>query len=210
MKFLTVNTAGTTTEIAYFDGEKAHFYKDADGKKASEVLLLEIDRLLNGTPISEVDVFACVTGPGSFTGIRIGVNTVKAFCYAQGTPAIGISYNRALSKAVKGKSFSVVTGWADNCYVAVYGEKGEEILPPTAMSVEQAVALRSSSYSDYPVVIDTANYQELCKLGAKVVTSPEYLYDATVSAIDGGEQTSGDLISPYYAMKSQAERDLEK
>jgi len=210
MKFLAINTAGTTTCIAYFDGETARYYKDDNGKKASEVLLCAVDGMLGGTKVGELDYFACVTGPGSFTGIRIGVNTVKAFSYALNKPVVGINYNKALSAAGKNKSFVVVNGWADNCYVAVYSGNGEELMPPTAMSVEEAVALKSANYSDYELITDTAEVEELNNLSPTVITSPEYLFEATKSAIERGEAGSHDTLSPYYAMKSQAERDLEK
>lgn len=210
MKFLAINTAGTTTCIAYFDGESARYYKDDNGKKASEVLLCAVDGMLGGTPLSEIDYFVCVTGPGSFTGIRIGVNTVKAFAYALNKPVAGVNYNKALSSAAKKQSFVVVNGWADNCYVAVYSSSGEEIMPPTAMSVEEAVALKSSNYSDYELITDTDAAKELNNLSPLIITSPDYLYEAAKCAIERGEVGTHDEISPYYAMKSQAERDLEK
>lgn len=46
--------------------------------------------------ISEIDLFACATGPGSFTGVRIGVSSVKAMAYAAGKPAVGVSSLQAL------------------------------------------------------------------------------------------------------------------
>ena len=210
MKFLTVNTAGITTEIAYFDGEEARFYKDENGKKASEVLLEKIDALLGETALSELDYLACVTGPGSFTGIRIGVNTVKAFCFALNKPALGISYNKAISTLASRKCFSVITGWADNCYVAVYDESGNEMLVPTATTIEDAVKMKTESYADYALVVDTDAYECLNNLGAIIVNSPDYLFKATEQAITKGEFFTAETLAPYYAMKSQAERDLEK
>lgn len=50
-----------------------------------------------GISIRDVDAFACATGPGSFTGIRIGVSSVKAMAYAAGRPAIGVSTLEAMA-----------------------------------------------------------------------------------------------------------------
>jgi len=53
-----------------------------------------------GVRYSDIDAFACATGPGSYTGIRIGVSLIKGLAYAEGKPAIGISSLEALAHAV--------------------------------------------------------------------------------------------------------------
>ncbi len=62
-------------------------------KKHSERFMATIDRVLKECDItlSEVDVLACSLGPGSFTGLRIGLATVKGLCLATEKPVIGIS-----------------------------------------------------------------------------------------------------------------------
>ncbi len=70
----------------------------------SSVLLPAMENLLKwiGIPIEEVDLFACTVGPGSFTGIRIGVSTMKGLALATGKPLEGVSTLEAL--AVNGSS----------------------------------------------------------------------------------------------------------
>ncbi len=65
----------------------------------SEVLLPAIDQacLQTRIKISEIDLFACTIGPGSFTGLRIGVSTLKGLMLATGKPAVGISSLAALA-----------------------------------------------------------------------------------------------------------------
>ena len=65
----------------------------------SEVLLPAIDQacLQTRIKISEMDLFACAIGPGSFTGLRIGVSTLKGLMLATGKPAVGISSLAALA-----------------------------------------------------------------------------------------------------------------
>jgi tRNA threonylcarbamoyladenosine biosynthesis protein TsaB len=69
------------------------------GRNHSEVLLPGINQACqeSGCKISEIDLFACAIGPGSFTGLRIGVSTLKGLMIAQGKPAVGVSSLAALA-----------------------------------------------------------------------------------------------------------------
>jgi tRNA threonylcarbamoyladenosine biosynthesis protein TsaB len=71
-------------------------------KKHSAVLLSAIDSLLKltDTDMTDMDLFACDTGPGSFTGIRIGTSTVNAFAAAGNKPLVGISSLDILASGV--------------------------------------------------------------------------------------------------------------
>lgn len=65
----------------------------------SEVVLPALESLLAlaGLTINHVELFACTTGPGSFTGVRIGIATVKGLALATGKPIMGISTLEALA-----------------------------------------------------------------------------------------------------------------
>jgi tRNA threonylcarbamoyladenosine biosynthesis protein TsaB len=80
----------------------------------SEVLLPAIDQacLQTKIKISEIDLFACTIGPGSFTGLRIGVSTLKGLMLATGKPAVGISSLAALALNV-GKSSKIICSLMD-------------------------------------------------------------------------------------------------
>ncbi|MCX4314398.1 MAG: tRNA (adenosine(37)-N6)-threonylcarbamoyltransferase complex dimerization subunit type 1 TsaB, partial [Clostridia bacterium] len=69
------------------------------GSNASVSLMPAIDKLLTdaGMALSEIDAIACVIGPGSFTGIRIGVSAARAMCYALGKPAVAVNYLQSLA-----------------------------------------------------------------------------------------------------------------
>ena len=91
----------------------------------SEVLLPAIDQacLQTRIKISEIDLFACTIGPGSFTGLRIGVSTLKGLMLATGKPAAGISSLAALALNV-GKSSKIICSIMDagrgQVYTAFY------------------------------------------------------------------------------------------
>ncbi len=63
------------------------------GRHHAEVLLPAVETLLSFTKmtIRDVDLFTCTTGPGSFTGVRMGIATVKGLALATGKPVVGVS-----------------------------------------------------------------------------------------------------------------------
>ena len=91
----------------------------------SEVLLSAINYacLQTRIKISEIDLFACTIGPGSFTGLRIGISTLKGLILATGKPAVGISSLAVLALNV-GKSSKIICSAMDagrgQVYTAFY------------------------------------------------------------------------------------------
>lgn len=69
------------------------------GLTHSQTLLTLVDTCLSnaGLTVKDVDIFACSNGPGSFTGIRIGVSTVKGLAFADDKPVYGISTLEAMA-----------------------------------------------------------------------------------------------------------------
>jgi tRNA threonylcarbamoyladenosine biosynthesis protein TsaB len=95
------------------------------GLNHSEVLLTAIDQacLQARIKIVEIDLFACTIGPGSFTGLRIGVSTLKGLMLATGKPAVGISSLAALALNVSKSSkiiCSVMDAGRGQVYIAYY------------------------------------------------------------------------------------------
>ena len=95
------------------------------GLNHSEVLLPAIDQacLQARIKIAEIDLFACTIGPGSFTGLRIGVSTLKGLMLATGKPAVGISSLAALALNVSRSSkiiCSVMDAGRGQVYIAYY------------------------------------------------------------------------------------------
>ncbi len=203
MKYVMINTAGKTTEILAVNGDKYEWFCDPDGMQASKVVLPAIDEMLGKLDMkpSECDFFACVIGPGSFTGIRIGAVTVKTLCYALGKNAKAVVYNRMLAGNRVGKILSVVYGWADMYYVAEY-EDGTEILAPVAMKKSEVEALILKK-GDCLLMTDERSH---AAFGGERADECECMRIAAENA----DYIDGDKLEPLYAMLSQAERELKK
>ena len=71
-----------------------------NGNTHSETLLPMVESVLKtaGYTVNDVDLFACSVGPGSFTGVRIGVSTVKGLAFGRNKPCVAVSTLEALAE----------------------------------------------------------------------------------------------------------------
>jgi tRNA threonylcarbamoyladenosine biosynthesis protein TsaB len=85
-----------------------------------------------GLRLADVALFAAAAGPGSFTGVRVGLAAAKGFAAALGKPAAGISNLRALASLGKGgRRAAVLDARRGEIYGAVYDADGQAIVPET-------------------------------------------------------------------------------
>ena len=100
MKILSIDTSSAALGIA-LSNDRAMLAEFTQNKALthSEKLMPLIDTMMKNTDedLASLDVVACTIGPGSFTGIRIGVATANAFAMAKSIPVIGISTLEALA-----------------------------------------------------------------------------------------------------------------
>ncbi|MGN0662859.1 MAG: tRNA (adenosine(37)-N6)-threonylcarbamoyltransferase complex dimerization subunit type 1 TsaB [Faecalibacterium sp.] len=102
MNILAVDTAGKTAGVALLQDDRLRYecYLDA-GMTHSETLMPLIDTCLRlcGMRCSDIDVYGVNAGPGSFTGLRIGLATVKGLAFPRETPCAPVSTLEALAAA---------------------------------------------------------------------------------------------------------------
>lgn len=81
------------------NGQLIDFLEDKNGQNHARLLTVYIDELLrkNNTAVSEIVAVAVSKGPGSYTGLRIGVSVAKGFCYANQIPLIALSTLEAMA-----------------------------------------------------------------------------------------------------------------
>lgn len=100
MKILSIETSGKICAVALSEDDKLIKEEIIEDENTHSVKLMPlVDKLLNetNTKISEIDLFASDIGPGSFTGIRIGVATIKAFLDVTNKKVVGVSSLEALT-----------------------------------------------------------------------------------------------------------------
>ena len=105
MKILALDSTALTATVALCeDSHLIGLYTLNSGSTQSETLLPMVESLMKlmGWDISDIDLFACSRGPGSFTGVRIGAATIKGLAFGTGKPCIGVSTLEALAHTVSG------------------------------------------------------------------------------------------------------------
>lgn len=105
MKILSFESSAVSASVALTDGAKliAQSFQNC-GLTHSRTLLPMAESLLAGcgASLAGVDAFAVAAGPGSFTGLRIGVATVKGLAYPSGNPCAGVSTLEAMARGLEG------------------------------------------------------------------------------------------------------------
>jgi tRNA threonylcarbamoyladenosine biosynthesis protein TsaB len=117
---LAIDTSDSRGSVAILrDGAVAARQTHEDSSDYSGWLLPAVGKVLAeaGTKIEGVDLLGVSTGPGSFTGLRVGLTTVKAWSEVYGKPVAGISRLEALARSIETKS-----GWVASLYDAQRGQ----------------------------------------------------------------------------------------
>ena len=100
MKILSIETSSKVCAVALFENEQLIKEELIEDENTHSVKLMPlVDKLLKetNTKITDIDLFASDVGPGSFTGIRIGVSTIKAFLDVTNKKVVGITSLEALA-----------------------------------------------------------------------------------------------------------------
>lgn len=137
MLMLAVSTSAKNPSAALLlpDGTTV-LREDKSGKPHSVSLMPLMDDLIseNGIELADIDCFAVDVGPGSFTGVRIGVSVVNAMAFALGKPIIAVSSLEALSQLASDEDETVcclLDARNGNGYAAIFRD-GECTLQPCA------------------------------------------------------------------------------
>lgn len=123
MKILAIDTSGPVCGVAILvNGAVAYEAATVNKMTHSVNLLPMIDAACQaaGLTIADMDRIACVVGPGSFTGVRIGVSTVKGLAHAHGTPCVAVDALEAMA-AGAGEFAGVICPIQDARAGQVYG-----------------------------------------------------------------------------------------
>jgi len=132
MKCLAVNTATKILSVALLDDDRVlHLYQTAETRDQGNLLLRHIRAGLdkNGLTFDDLDLLAVTTGPGSFTGIRIGLAAVRGIALAANKPVTGVSSFDMF--AVPGvNNLVAVESWRDEPYFRLVGADGRVLISP--------------------------------------------------------------------------------
>lgn len=154
MKILAVDTSSKLCSVAILEDKNLIKKLELDnGLTHSETLMPLIQQLLNECSLSlnNIDLLVSDVGPGSFTGIRIGVSSCKAFSDSLNIPCVGISSLEVLAYNIQNDSIicSTIDCKNNNCYFALYELNSGNynvLIEPCAKSVNDVLDLLNSQY----------------------------------------------------------------
>lgn len=207
-KFLAINTAGPSVEVVLYSGA---YFRDTDNRNASAALMPAVDALLAQEcgGLSALDFLACVAGPGSFTGIRIGVSAVRAACYAAHKKALALNYHQVLAYTKRADGCSAVLCVTDGAngtaYVSQYDGDRKQVKP--CVCVPQAEAITAARVFAGAVCVDEKTALLLPEAFAPETDCEALLRAARAQAANAGDWSQ---VVPLYVRESQAERELRQ
>ncbi len=223
MKILSLDSSATVASVALSeDGRLLAEFTVNNGNTHSETLLPMVESLLKtyGTEPSEIDVFAATTGPGSFTGVRIGAATVKGLAFGSGKPCIEVSTLEAIAEnlaARDGLICPVMNARRSQVYTALFRSEGgmlTRLMDDSAISIEELDGLLSGYGEPISFAGDGYGITLEGLRATEALDTPErlrYQSAASVGAVAYRHLLSGDSVSDKelkvtYLRPSQAER----
>ncbi|MCH5348864.1 MAG: tRNA (adenosine(37)-N6)-threonylcarbamoyltransferase complex dimerization subunit type 1 TsaB [Oscillospiraceae bacterium] len=217
MILLGIDTSGKTASAAVCTEASVLAQTSVYTKLTHSQVILPIcrDVLKNaGLELSDVDGIAAAAGPGSYTGLRIGIAAVKGICFALNKPCVGISTLEALAYNVslhKGVICSIMAARQDLVYGAVFRSDGRvvsRITEDRILPLDELKASLEAMEGDIVVAGDGSD-----KLtGERFITAPPHLRLQLASSLCAAgfakEMYSPDKLEAAYMEFTKAEKDL--
>lgn len=230
MKVLAIDTSTTVATVALLEDEKLLGEYSINNKKThSQKLMVMIDEIMKDLDIkpSDIDVFAASVGPGSFTGLRIGVTTAKAMAYATNKPVVGVPTLDALAYNIVTSNLvicPILDARNSQVFTALYETKDTKldiITEYMGIPVSELVQIIREYNKKVIFLGDAINlHKEYFKseLGDNCEFAPvgnrlqrgASVAELALMMFKEGKVTSSFELVPFYLRKSQAERELEK
>lgn len=230
MKILSMDCSATAGSVAVVEDEKliSSFYINTK-LTHSQTLMVMTENLLSASQVSleEIDLFAISRGPGSFTGIRIGIAAIKGMAMALKKPCIGISTLEAMAynaSVCEGIVCCVMDARCNQVYNAFFEVANGEIVRITqdnALTIEEVICRIKEYKKDIYIVGDgtkvlcSAIAEMTDNIAVKNMPAPLDMQNAVGvarAAMQKGakEHIVASELVPEYLRLPQAERELKK
>ena len=225
MLILALESSAKAASVALCrDGVLIAQSQQCSGLTHSCALLPMAEQMLKNTDtkLADVDAISVARGPGSFTGVRIGVSTAKGLAWGAQKPAIGVSTLEAMAQNaahIDGLIVGAMDARRSQVYNAVFEAKGGELTrltPDRAISLEELCAQLQGKQQPITALGDggVLCYRYLEEHGVKCSLAPSMLlYQSAVGvglaaerAYARGEAVSAQELLPVYLRPAQAER----
>ena len=227
MKILGIDTSSMAASVAVIEDNKLICEYTINTKKThSQKLMPMIENMLGLSDLNvrEIDAIAVCEGPGSFTGLRIGMATAKAIAHVNDIPVIGVNSLEALAANMNlcdKKICSILDAQRNQVYTGRYQYEGtklveikeigiqqiDELLEELAQSGEQWILVGEAVYKYEDKIREISNIE--IPAASNNVTKAGSL--CSVAKFDEGKDIFDCYtVNPLYIRKSQAEEQYEE
>ena len=220
LKILSITTSSSVCSVCILDHNNIIKKLSLNNEKThSENLMPLISTLFNETHLSldDIDYIACDIGPGSFTGIRIGISSVKAMAEAKSIKIIPVNSLEALAYNVVSKKYicslidaknnNVYFGLFDNNYNLIQNLDADHIdVILNKLPNEEIVFVGNGAEMHKERIINKFKNGQFCNNN---LLSSSKLGICAYNKILKSEYVTADTLLPLYLRKSQAERMLD-
>ena len=229
MLVLSVDSSYSTATCALIKDDKILAEINLNDKKQHSIILMRlIDSILKEyeIDINDIDAFIISRGPGSFTGLRIGMATLKGLAFASKKPLISVSTLDALaynSISFQGIICPIMDALWDNIYTCLYKNENNNLTPlikEQCLNINELVTILKEQTLPIIFVGDgVAKHKEFLQENIpNSFFAPNHsnfpkassVGELGIKKINDGVIENIDSINPIYLRKSQAEREYEK
>ena len=232
MRILAVDTSSKNCSVAIVEVDENKNYNiiafenSDDEKTHSQKLMPIVDKVFkeHNLTLKDMDLLACCVGPGSFTGIRIGIATMKAFADVTNIKTVSVTSLESLSYNIEedGIIIPIIDCKNNNVYSAIFSKENntyKQIGKNISDNIDNAIRLYKANVENKNITFvgdGSILYKDLLtsKLSNKLIFSnkntqssislAKCAYDKYLEGLYGDSNN----LSPLYLRKSQAERAL--
>ncbi|MFM1515742.1 tRNA (adenosine(37)-N6)-threonylcarbamoyltransferase complex dimerization subunit type 1 TsaB [Helcococcus ovis] len=223
MKILAIDTSTMMSSITIMEDNRIiGDFSISQEETHSEMLVPLVKRMLEDLKInlSEIDVYAVAKGPGSFTGLRIGVASIKAMAQVFDKPIIGISTLEAMAFSIlnDNKILSIIDARGKRYFTGLYQYVNGKLVCYFEDIIQENKLMQIVEENEKITIVGEAigKLPDILKNSEKVVLAPASLNNAigrNLCVIAKQRFKSGEIesyfdIAPNYLRKSQAEVNL--
>ena len=224
MKILSVDSSSVSASVAITENGATlaeNFINN--GLTHSQTLMPMVEKTLkdSGVSIKDIDLFAITNGPGSFTGVRIGIASVKGMADALNKKCMAISTLEAIAEPLKNEdsiACAVMDARCNQVYTAIF-ENGKRLCEDKAVLIDE-LGVELKNYNKKVVFIGDGSvlcYEKLKDVVTDIDVADEiirYIHASSICRLvedkieNGEEPIDSAKLVPYYLRLPQAEREL--
>ena len=195
MKYLFIDSATTNLVVAIInEGKIAYIYDNNDGHDTSSKMMPVLAEAFENTGLKpqDIDKIFVVTGPGSFTGIRVGLTVAKTMAYALNIPIVPISSLEVMASCSGGTA--LINARRGYVFAGTYDEKLNVIYPDSYVLMSDKLDKPYISYDEFEFTVEKPKIDVL-----KVIKKHENDYPINPHT-----------LKPNYLKMTEAEENFNK